>query len=120
MFRGRYGFPDGVVMVGDGGTDYEARRDGAADVMVGWVAHEKPGRFRECHGRGELAYARHRHRPACTRSSLLAVSSSSRLIDCSDRYGGVVERAVVRDNADVFIKHWRELAAILNTKEAKR
>ena len=28
--------PGGVVMVGDGGTDYEARRDGAADVMVGY------------------------------------------------------------------------------------
>ncbi len=31
-----HGFKNGVVMVGDGGTDYEARRDGAADVMVGY------------------------------------------------------------------------------------
>jgi phosphoserine phosphatase len=32
----KYGFKDGVVMVGDGGTDYEARAEGAADVMIGY------------------------------------------------------------------------------------
>ena len=56
-------YRNGVVMVGDGGTDYEARRDGAADVFVG--------------------------------------------------YGHIANRKVVRENADLFIMHWDELASRL-------
>lgn len=31
-----------VVAVGDGATDLEARKEGGADIFIGWVPHSMP------------------------------------------------------------------------------